>query len=326
MPIDDETFLAQFCDQTLNPEHFDHRGHLRVGWLYLNRLPLPQACTRVCDGIRALAMALGAADKFHHTISEGLVRIIAERMAGTAAENFDQFLAANPDLLADARGLLTRHYSDACLHSAAARCSWVQPDLAPLVEPSHNQWMQMLTITAFARRFNLSRSTLLYYDRIGLLKPASTSDSGYRLYGERELARMERIETFRNAGLPLKAIRDIVDGECMGSVEVALERQLAALNDEITRLRAQQKLVVQLLGRGAETGHAVDVAQWVAMLEEAGVDKAGRRRWHAAFERDAPQAHREFLQSLGLDDEEIAEIRRRSRQDADGDLPGSAED
>lgn len=171
----------------------------------------------------------------------------------------------------------------------------------------------MLTITAFARRFNLSRSTLLYYDRIGLLKPASTNEAGYRLYGERELARMERIETFRNAGLPLNAIREILDGESGGRVEEALERQLASLNDEITRLRAQQKLVVQLLGRDGPAGRRVDVAQWVAMLEEAGVDKAGRRRWHTAFERDAPEAHREFLQSLGLSEREIADIRRRSR-------------
>ncbi|SHG25493.1 DNA-binding transcriptional regulator, MerR family [Microbulbifer donghaiensis] len=175
----------------------------------------------------------------------------------------------------------------------------------------------MLTITAFARRFNLSRSTLLYYDRVGLLTPASTSDSGYRLYGEREMARMERIATFRNAGLSLQAICDILDSESGGRVEVALEQQLAALNEEIARLRAQQKLVVQLLGRGGEAAPNVDVAQWVAMLEEAGMDQLGRRRWHAAFERDAPEAHREFLQSLGLSEQEIADIRRRSRQGGD---------
>ncbi|WP_193163931.1 MerR family transcriptional regulator [Microbulbifer hainanensis] len=173
----------------------------------------------------------------------------------------------------------------------------------------------MLTITAFAKRFNLSRSTLLYYDRIGLLEPAGTNAAGYRLYGDAELRRMERVETFRSAGLPLEAIREILDGESGGKVEIALERQLAALNDDIARLRAQQKLVVQLLGREVTSDRHVDVAQWVAMLEEAGVDSAGRKRWHAAFERDAPEAHREFLQSLGLSEKEIADIRHRSRKD-----------
>ncbi|HEX8980054.1 MAG TPA: MerR family transcriptional regulator [Parasulfuritortus sp.] len=175
--------------------------------------------------------------------------------------------------------------------------------------------MQPETITAFARRFGLARATLLYYDRIGLLKPAGLSPSGYRLYGEREAARMTRIDTYRKAGLPLEAIRAILDESGGDNPATALEKRLAAINDEIGQLRAQQRLVVELLrrsGKGA-AGHGVDVEQWVAMLAEAGVDEAGRRRWHQAFERDAPEAHREFLASLGLGDAEIEDIRRRSR-------------
>jgi DNA-binding transcriptional MerR regulator len=175
--------------------------------------------------------------------------------------------------------------------------------------------MQPETITTFARRFGLARATLLYYDRIGLLKPAGLSPSGYRLYGEREAARMTRIDTYRKAGLSLDAIRAILDGGAGDGLDGALERRLAAINEEIGELRAQQRLVVELLrhsGKGT-AGHGVDVEQWVAMLAEAGVDEAGRRRWHQAFERDAPEAHREFLASLGLAENEIEEIRRRSR-------------
>jgi DNA-binding transcriptional MerR regulator len=175
--------------------------------------------------------------------------------------------------------------------------------------------MPAQTITAFARRYGLSRTTLLYYDRIGLLRPAAVNAAGYRLYGEPEAARMQRIDTFRKAGLPLAAIRDILDGHGGDAVEAALETRLAAINGEIALLRAQQRLIVQLLHRGGQALHtgSVDVVQWVAMLAEAGVDEAGRLRWHQAFERDAPAAHQEFLVSLGLDAAEVAEIRRRSR-------------
>ena len=38
------------------------------------------------------------------------------------------------------------------------------------------------TITRLAKQFKLSRSTLLYYDRIGLLRPSGRSPSNYRLY------------------------------------------------------------------------------------------------------------------------------------------------
>ena len=132
MEIDDATFLAQFRDQTLAAEHFDHRGHLRIAWLYLNRYPVREASDQVCAGIRSLAIMLGAREKFHHTISEALVRIMAGRMAGGERSDFTAFLTANADLLSDARGLLAHHYSDECLNSVAARCCWVEPDLAPL--------------------------------------------------------------------------------------------------------------------------------------------------------------------------------------------------
>lgn len=176
--------------------------------------------------------------------------------------------------------------------------------------------MQHQTITEFAREFGLSRATLLYYDRIGLLKPGDVAANGYRLYGDCERQRMVRIERYRKAGLPLNSIREILDSDGGDALEVALEQQLARTNEEIQRLRGQQQLITELLrrrGKGRSEG-GVDVHQWVAMLEEAGIDAAGRQRWHAAFERDAPEAHQLFLESLGLDEGEIAKIRARSCQ------------
>ena len=175
------------------------------------------------------------------------------------------------------------------------------------------------TITAFAKRFNLSRSTLLYYDRIGLLKPSGQSEAGYRLYSEADAERMQRIDTFRKAGLSLKAIKAIMAAGAEDNVEMALEQRLAGLNEEMAELKAQQHLVVQLLQRRGRYPRqpGVDVVQWVKMLEEAGMDERARRRWHTAFERDAPEAHREFLHSLGMSATEIEEIRSLSRGEWD---------
>ena len=172
------------------------------------------------------------------------------------------------------------------------------------------------TVSAFARRFGLSRSTLLYYDRIGLLKPAEQTSAGYRLYGPDEVARMMRIETFRQAGLALKDIQKILDGDSGDALEQALEQRLVTLNAEIAALHAQQRLIARLLQRDQQkAGYMrVDANKWVEMLEEAGVDEAGRKRWHRAFERDAPEVHHGFLAMLGFDAEKIAEIRRKSRE------------
>ena len=64
----------------------------------------------------------------------------------------------------------------------------------------------MYTIGQLVKEFQLSRSTLLYYDRIGLLRPSARSDANYRLYTAADLARMQQIILYKDAGLSLEAI------------------------------------------------------------------------------------------------------------------------
>lgn len=128
MQLDDDVFLERFARRDLGPEHFDHRGHLRLAWLHLARFSQEEACLRVCEGIRALAAEFGAPEKFNYTLTEALMRIMASRMEAGDVEDFDAFLRANPDLLDDCIGLLAQYYSDELLHSAAAKQTWQTPD------------------------------------------------------------------------------------------------------------------------------------------------------------------------------------------------------
>jgi hypothetical protein len=59
----------------------------------------------------------------------------------------------------------------------------------------------MITVGKLAERFGLSRTTLLYYERIRLLRSTNRSQSGYRLYGEDAVARLRLISTYKSAGL-----------------------------------------------------------------------------------------------------------------------------
>lgn len=181
-----------------------------------------------------------------------------------------------------------------------------------------------LTVGRLARRFGLSRSTLLYYHRIGLLVPSSRGHAGYRLYSVDDVDRLEQIVRYRAAGVPLADIRRILDGAADALVSV-LERRLAALNDEIATLREQQRLIVGLL-RSDRTaaqgsGHVMNRERWTALLEVAGYDESDMRRWHAIFERHDPDAHLEFLRFLSIPDDEISEIRRQAQADRDRPVP-----
>ena len=128
----DEEFLRQFERLELDPDLFDHRGHLRLAWLYLQRLPLDEAIERTTRGIRAYANSLGAPGKFRHTMTEAIVRIMAKRVETGRAETLEEFLADNPELLTDLPRVLARHYSPGRLDSEAARHRFLSPDRAPL--------------------------------------------------------------------------------------------------------------------------------------------------------------------------------------------------
>ncbi len=172
----------------------------------------------------------------------------------------------------------------------------------------------MLTISQLARRFGLSRSTLLYYDSIGLLSPSLRSRANYRLYSETDVERMELIDLYRQAGLPLKDIARLLDSGRGVAAEMLAER-LRTLGQEIRGLRRQQQRIVDLLKTEAalrET-HSMDKQGWVAILRATGLSDEDMRRWHVEFERLSPAAHQDFLESLGLEDEEITRIREGSR-------------
>lgn len=68
-----------------------------------------------------------------------------------------------------------------------------------------------LTVKAVADLAGISIRALHHYDEIGLLKPAGQSASGYRLYSQQDLERLQQILFFRELGFGLKEIREIID-------------------------------------------------------------------------------------------------------------------
>ena len=171
----------------------------------------------------------------------------------------------------------------------------------------------MYTVGQLGRRHGLSRSALLYYDSIGLLVPSGRSAANYRLYSEADAERLTRILAYRDAGVPIEAIRALLAaGPAAGAA--LLERQLLALNAEIARLRTQQRVIARLLGgaQALQGSRTLDKAAWVGLLAATGLSEADMDLWHVEFERRAPEAHQDFLEALGIPLAEIAAIRQRS--------------
>ncbi|MCC2614899.1 hypothetical protein LJ739_01430 [Aestuariibacter halophilus] len=139
MTYSDDLFLSLFEHKTLPPKHFDHHGHLRLAWIYLSTFTLAEAVDRITRTIPAYAAHWGDPDKFHHTLTEAIVRIMALRKQQHPTDSFDDFLARNPDLITGLRGVISQYYSDTRLNSSTARQQFVSPDRKALITIQQGQ-------------------------------------------------------------------------------------------------------------------------------------------------------------------------------------------
>lgn len=93
------------------------------------------------------------------------------------------------------------------------------------------------TIAKLAHLAGVSTRTLRYYDQIGLLRPKRISSNGYRIYGREEVDTLQQILFYRELGVELKDIGDIL-GDPGFDREKALWDHLAALLQKKDQLEA----------------------------------------------------------------------------------------
>jgi len=99
-------------------------------------------------------------------------------------------------------------------------------------------------------RTGLSERTVRFYEQEGLIDPRRT-DAGRRIYDRAELTTLYRITALKRAGFSLSEIKRLLDSKFLEVNEViraqisVLEKQRAALNEALTRLkRAEEQIAV----------------------------------------------------------------------------------
>ncbi|MEZ9505971.1 MerR family transcriptional regulator [Vibrio cyclitrophicus] len=173
----------------------------------------------------------------------------------------------------------------------------------------------MLSIKQFCEQLEVCRTTVLYYERKGLITPATRASNGYRQYGERELEKFRAILAYRSYGIPVSEIESLLQQSQDEDRDVVLRQQFAALDLEIQKLRQQQQSIMALLKDPEFLNQGLLTKErWTEILKESGMDEQGMINWHKRFEQMEPLGHLKFLQSLNIDEDEIAQIRVWSRQ------------
>ena len=109
----------------------------------------------------------------------------------------------------------------------------------------------MKTVKEVSKLTGVSVRTLHHYDAIGLLTPSQITDAGYRLYDDAAIEKLSMILVFRELGLSLKEIGDILHAPDFDRNRI-LEKQIALMQDRVGKLQNRIALAKGILTVGVK--------------------------------------------------------------------------
>lgn len=114
--------------------------------------------------------------------------------------------------------------------------------------------MTVMKIGEVARRSGISIETIRYYEREELLQEPERRPSGYRLYDEATLERLEYIRRAKELGFTLSEIRELLElsftrQTCCDHIRQRAEAKRNDIEDKIRNLQKMRRLLNAILER-----------------------------------------------------------------------------
>ncbi|UUZ95535.1 MerR family transcriptional regulator [Paenibacillus sp. P25] len=133
----------------------------------------------------------------------------------------------------------------------------------------------LYTVKEVSELSKVTVKTLHHYHKIGLLLPSRISEAGYRLYGEKELERLQQILFYRELDIPLENIKRLLGEEPERSLILTRQKELLlARKERLEQLirTIERSLVHAVKGERMETKELfrgfADAEEWGQALSE----------------------------------------------------------
>lgn len=108
----------------------------------------------------------------------------------------------------------------------------------------------MLRIGQVSDRTGFTRKTLRHYERLGLIRSRARAKGGFRLYCERDLARIEFIRQAKALGFTLREIKTVLSSQAEGKKPCELVREsLRVKRSEVQRAISELEALQAALER-----------------------------------------------------------------------------
>jgi DNA-binding transcriptional MerR regulator len=159
-----------------------------------------------------------------------------------------------------------------------------------ILKPNTTGWCR---VHEFAEMAGVTVRTLHHYDHLGLLKPHRRTESGYRLYSDRDLARLEQIVVLKFLGMPLSQIGDLLQNGA--ALPDALRRQRRVLAEK-RRLLDRAIVAIEQAARSLRTRRGPDWSLFKQIIKEIEMQNDGD--WTKKYYSEEAQAKVEARKHL----------------------------
>jgi effector-binding domain-containing protein len=106
-----------------------------------------------------------------------------------------------------------------------------------------NRSKNFIKTSQFAKFCNVSKQTLIYYDKIGIFKPSYVDEKGYRYYSFAQQEAFYVITMLRHLGTPLKEIKEYIENRSINSFLNLLDKKQDEINNRIIELNKLSNLI-----------------------------------------------------------------------------------
>lgn len=103
----------------------------------------------------------------------------------------------------------------------------------------------LFTIGQFAALHEINKKTLMWYDEIGLFKPAIIKKNGYRYYTYRQSSTLETILMLRELKVSIREIQAFMDHRSALNLEILLKKKTIELDKTIQHLSEIRKALIR---------------------------------------------------------------------------------
>jgi MerR family transcriptional regulator, thiopeptide resistance regulator len=152
--------------------------------------------------------------------------------------------------------------------------------------------VDLYTVKQLSDLAGVSPRTLHYYDQIGLLKPSSVGENGYRYYGEEALLRLQQILLYRQLDMPLENIKSVItrrDFDVLSTLEShkeelrkrirQLEQLIATVDRTINHLKGNRDMSKTQLFEGFSDEQQAEYEKEAMQMYDPETVKASAKKW-----------------------------------------------